>query len=57
MKQLLAISKFSRIGLVGLVLSGVLGMAIVSKANPKDTPSEGAFPKETVQQLDSAITK
>jgi D-alanyl-D-alanine carboxypeptidase len=57
MKQLLAISKFSGIGLVGLGLSGVLGMAIAPKANPKDTPSEGAFPKEMVQQLDSAIMK
>lgn len=57
MNQFLAISKFSGIGLVGLVLGGVLGMAIAPKVTPKDNPSEGAFPKETVQKLDSAITK
>ena len=43
MVQLLAISKFSVIGLIGLVLSGVLGMATAFLA-PKDNPSERASP-------------
>lgn len=57
MNQFLAISKLSGIGLVGLVLGGILGMALAPKETSKDKLSEGAFPKETVQKLDSAITK
>jgi D-alanyl-D-alanine carboxypeptidase len=68
MKQFLSISKFSsskfsRIGLLSLGLSGVLGLAIpvwagrAMVAQTHHFSSESTFPMATVQQLDAAITK
>lgn len=56
MNQSPAVSKLLGIGLIGAVLTGVLGIA-TSAAAPGVNTSDGSFPKDIVQKLDTTITE